>query len=147
MMFNAPVTSTRYACSMRSVRSRQRFRHEFGTPEQMKRLIDALLGCVLLLMSGPLLLLITLAIKLESPGPALVSNDCIGLGGRRFQMLKFRTLPHDPSRNTARWRQKPTEVGKILRFTRLEVLPQLINVIRGEMSIIEPDGRSPSFLD
>jgi len=146
-MFNAPVTSRRYAYSMRSVRSRQRFRHEYGACEQMKRFIEALLGCVLLAMTGPLLLLIVLAIKLESPGPALVSNDCIGLGGRRFQMLKFRTLPHVPNRNFASWRQKPTEVGKILRFTRLEVLPQLINVIRGEMSIIEPDGRSPSFLD
>jgi len=120
---------------------------EYGAPEQMRRLIDAVIACVLLAITGPLLLMVALAIKLESPGPVLVRENCIGLGGRRFQMLKFRTLPHDPDRIVPSWSRNPTALGEFLRFTRIEALPQLINVLRGEMSIVDPEGRSPSFLD
>jgi len=88
---------------------------------------------------------IALAIKLERPGPVLVKENCIGRG-RRFQLLKFRTLPHDPEAMLPSWNRHPTALGEILRFTRIESLPQLINVLRGEMSIIDHDG-SPSFLD
>ena len=134
---------------MRSPRSRELLRRgdEYGAPEQMRRLIDAVIACVLLAITGPLLLMVALAIKLESPGPVLVRENCIGLGGRRFQMLKFRTLPHDPDRTRPSWSWSPTVLGEILRFTRIEALPQLINVLRGEMSIVDPEGRSPSFLD
>jgi len=62
-------------------------------------------------------------------------------------MLKFRTVSHDPDQTQPIWARKPTPVGEMLRFTRIEALPQLINILRGEMSIVDPDGRSPSFLD
>ena len=62
-------------------------------------------------------------------------------------MLKFRTLPHDPDRTRPSWSWSPTALGEILRFTSIEALPQLINVLRGEMNIVDPEGRSPSFLD
>ena len=113
----------------------------------MRRLIDLVVAGALLTLAAPLMLLVALAIRVESPGPILVRENCIGLRGRRFQMLKFRTVRHDPDRSVPLWNRKPTPLGGVLRFTRIEALPQLINVIRGEMSIVDPDGRSPSFLD
>jgi hypothetical protein len=71
----------------------------------------------------------------------------IGRGGRRFQMLKFRTSVHSPEHLVTPWAEEITRVGRFLRFTRLEALPQLINVLRGEMSIIDSSAHSPSFLD
>jgi lipopolysaccharide/colanic/teichoic acid biosynthesis glycosyltransferase len=65
---------------------------------------------------------------------------------RRFQMLKFRTIMHDPEYTMPVW-AKMTRVGQFLRYTRIEALPQLINILRGEMSLIDRDGSSPSFLE
>ena len=113
----------------------------------MRRLIDLAVAGALLTLAAPLMLLVALAIRIESPGPILVRENCIGLRGRRFQMLKFRTVRHDPDRSVPLWSRKPTPLGGVLRFTRIEALPQLINVIRGEISIVDADGRSPSFLD
>jgi lipopolysaccharide/colanic/teichoic acid biosynthesis glycosyltransferase len=62
-------------------------------------------------------------------------------------MLKFRTMVPDPERTMPVWARKTTQVGKFLRTTRIECLPQFINVLRGEMSIVDPDGSSPSFLE
>jgi polysaccharide biosynthesis protein PslA len=115
--------------------------------DQMRRLINLVVAGALLTLAGPLMLLVALAIRVESPGPILVRENCIGRRGRRFQMLKFRTVRHDPDRSLPLWSRKPTPLGGVLRFTRIEALPQLINVIRGEISIVDPDGRSPSFLD
>jgi O-antigen biosynthesis protein WbqP len=106
------------------------------------RLGDFLIACVLLAITLPLMVIIVFAIKLNSPGPALDYWTCIGRAGRRFQMLKFRTAVHDPYRPAPPW-----GLGRFLRRTRIEVLPQLVNVLRGEMSIIDRDARSVSFLD
>ena len=62
-------------------------------------------------------------------------------------MLKFRTRVYEPDRTMPIWAQQTTRVGQFLRYTRIEALPRLINVLRGELSMIDPDGRSPSFLD
>ena len=113
----------------------------------MRRLGDWVIACILLVLTAPLLVLITLAIKCESPGPVLDRETCIGRAGRRFQMLKFRTLVHDPEHRMPRWARKPTRVGQFLRHSRIDALPQLINVVRGEMSIIDSDGSIPSFFD
>jgi lipopolysaccharide/colanic/teichoic acid biosynthesis glycosyltransferase len=93
------------------------------------------------------MIIVSLVIKLGSPGPVLDRQNCIGCNGRRFQALKFRTTVHDPKLATAAWAQKMTQVGEFLRYTRIEDLPQLINVLRGEMSIIDRHARSVSFLD
>jgi len=113
----------------------------------MRRVIDLLVAGALLAFAAPLMLLVALAIRFESAGPVLVRESCIGLRGRRFQMLRFRTVRFDLDPSVPLWSRNPTPLGEVLRFTRIEALPQLINVIRGEMSIIDPDGRSPSFLD
>jgi lipopolysaccharide/colanic/teichoic acid biosynthesis glycosyltransferase len=77
----------------------------------------------------------------------LERETCIARGGRRFEMLKFRTMLPYPEHTMPVWARKPTQVGEFLRYTRIECLPQLINVLRGEMSILDPDGNSPSFLE
>ena len=115
--------------------------------DQMRRLIDRVIAGALLALAAPLMLLVALAIRLESPGPILVRESCIGLGGRRFQMLKFRTMVHDPEGTLPSWARRPTQIGEFLRYSRIECLPQLINVLRGEISIVDPEDRSPSFLD
>jgi lipopolysaccharide/colanic/teichoic acid biosynthesis glycosyltransferase len=115
--------------------------------DQMRRLADLLIAGVLILITSPLMLLVALAIKWEGPGPILERETCIARGGRRFEMLKFRTMLPDPEHTMPAWARKPTQVGEFLRYTRIECLPQLINVLRGEMSILDPDGNSPSFLE
>ena len=134
---------------MRSFRANQLFRRAHGelALDQMRRLLDIVIALALLAATAPLMLGVALAIKAESPGPILVKESCIGLGGRRFQLLRFRTVLHDPERTVPSWARKVTPFGEVLRYTRIEGLPQLINVLRGEMTIIDPDGRSPSFLD
>jgi lipopolysaccharide/colanic/teichoic acid biosynthesis glycosyltransferase len=113
----------------------------------MRRLGDCLIASLLLALTAPLLLIVVLLIKLESAGPVLERRECIGRGGRRFQRLKFRTTFHDPQHARPAWAQKTTPVGESLRYTRVEDLPQLINVLRGEMSIINGDMRSLSLFD
>ena len=148
-MVNDHVRTRRYASAMRGVRQHQFFRRldERGAADQMKRLADLVIASLLLAFTSPLMLLVALAIKSESPGPVLVRHTCIGRGGRRFQMLKFRTIMHDPEHTIPIWARKTTQTGQFLRNTRVEALPQLINVLRGEMSMIDRDGSSPFFLD
>ncbi len=137
---------------MRHIRVQQLFSSTHGArdqirSDQIRRSLDVVIAGALLAITAPLMLLVALAIKAESPGPVLVNETCIGFGGRQFQMLKFRTLTHDPDHTLPIWAEKTTLLGEVLRFTRIEILPQLLNVLRGEMSIIDSDGRSPSFLD
>ena len=114
---------------------------------RIRRVGDLLISCVLLIIALPLMIIVSLVIKLGSPGPVLDRQNCIGCNGRRFQALKFRTTVHDPKHATAPWARQTTQVGEFLRYTRIEDLPQLINVLRGEMSIIDRHARSVSFLD
>jgi len=113
----------------------------------MVRIGDFLIAALLLVVTLPLMLTIALAIKCESPGPALYRQNCMGPNGRRFQRLRFRTTLHNPENQNSIWRQKTTRVGQFLRYTRIEGLPQLINVVRGEMCLVSRGGSSRSFLD
>jgi len=118
---------------MRSVRRYQFFLHAY--PEaafQMRRLADLVVACVVLAATLPLALLMALAIKCEGPGPIFERQTCIGRRGRRSQMLKFRTTVADREHNVPVWARKITQVGQFLRCTRIESLPQLCNVLRGE---------------
>jgi lipopolysaccharide/colanic/teichoic acid biosynthesis glycosyltransferase len=134
---------------MRSFRLYQRFQRTYADValDQMRRLADLLIAGALLVITSPLMLAVALAIKWEGPGPIFERQRCIARGGRRFEVLKFRTLVPDPEHTTPVWARKTTQIGEFLRYTRIECLPQLINVLRGEMSILDPDGNSPSFLD
>jgi lipopolysaccharide/colanic/teichoic acid biosynthesis glycosyltransferase len=103
----------------------------------MARLGDVLIACTSLVITLPLMVVVAIAIKLESPGPLLDRVTTIGSGGRRFQMLKFRTTAQGAQQRAAPWARYPTRVGQFLEQTRIEHLPQLVNVLRGEMRLAD----------
>lgn len=108
----------------------------------LKRIIDLIVSAALLVMLLPALLLIALFVALGSPGGALFVQERVGRGGRPFRMFKFRSMvkgadragPYHTSANDSR----VTALGKLLRATSLDELPQLYNVLRGDMSLVGP---------
>ncbi len=117
----------------------------------IKRAFDLFVSLVLLAVASPIMLLTALAIRLESPGPIIYRQERVGLGGRRFMCLKFRSMSADAEKDgVARWavRADPrvTRVGRIIRAVRIDELPQLINVLRGEMSFVGPRPERPGFV-
>ncbi|MGC8862630.1 MAG: sugar transferase [Armatimonadota bacterium] len=123
-----------------------------GIYPPIKRAIDVLGGLVLLVVLSPLLALVALVIRLDSPGPAIYRQERVGRRGTRFTMLKFRTMKvGTPVLSTAEMQRQPeipfTRVGPLLRKTNIDELPQLVNVIRGEMSFIGPRPALPSQTD
>lgn len=107
-----------------------------------KRGLDVVASATLLVLFAPLLLLAALLIKLESPGPALFRQTRGGLGGARFQILKLRTMhcrEDGPDLTQAqRGDNRITRIGRVLRATSIDELPQLLNVLRGDMSLVGP---------
>lgn len=109
----------------------------------IKRLLDVVLSACGLLVLSPLLLLLCFAIKLDSPGPVFFKQKRVGIHKSYFNILKFRTMridtPHDmPTHLLHDPEQYITRVGRFLRKTSLDELPQLFNIFKGEMSIIGP---------
>lgn len=116
-----------------------------------KRGFDLVLGGVLLAAASPLLALLALAIRLDSPGPALFRQERLGRAGRPFSIFKFRTMGHGSTHlgsglETCRDDPRITRVGRVLRNLRLDELPQLLNVLRGDMSLVGPRPLLPQFL-
>jgi lipopolysaccharide/colanic/teichoic acid biosynthesis glycosyltransferase len=110
--------------------------------EMFKRVLDCTVACLGLLLLAPLFGLIALSIKLDSPGSVFFAHERVGRYGRKFKVLKFRTMVKDaPKRGgaiTAGHDPRITRIGRILRKTKLDELPQLWNVLRGEMSLVGP---------
>lgn len=108
----------------------------------LKRLFDMSAASVLLLILFPLILIVAIAITLEDRGPILYRGVRVGLRGRRFRICKFRTMVLDADRiggpSTAEDDPRITKVGRALRKYKLDELPQLVNVIKGEMSCVGP---------
>lgn len=109
----------------------------------LKRLLDLFVASVALLLLAPVFMLTALAVKVESAGPVFFRQPRIGRGNRMFEMLKFRSMRHDAAdceghRSTTRGDERITKIGQFLRSTSLDELPQLINVLKGEMSIVGP---------
>lgn len=109
----------------------------------VKYTLDRLAAVVALVVLSPLLLVVGLLVRLDSPGPALFRQERAGLGGRRFLVWKFRTMvtgAEERSRGRFVQEQDPlvTRPGRVLRKTAIDELPQLLNVLRGEMSIVGP---------
>ncbi|HUY90936.1 MAG TPA: sugar transferase [Pirellulales bacterium] len=116
-----------------------------------KRAIDLCGSLALLALGGIPMLIVALLIKLTSPGPALYTQERVGLGGRRFKLLKFRTMRVDAEALTGPvWAQehdpRRTAFGAFLRRWSIDELPQLINVVRGEMSLVGPRPERPYFV-
>jgi Undecaprenyl-phosphate glucose phosphotransferase len=109
----------------------------------IKRTEDLVLGSIMLLLAAPAMLLIALAIKLDSRGPVFFRQTRLGFHDKAFRVWKFRTMRPNPEggavlRQTSRNDDRVTRLGRILRRTSLDELPQLFNVISGEMSIVGP---------
>jgi putative colanic acid biosynthesis UDP-glucose lipid carrier transferase len=114
-----------------------------GTQSLVKMIEDRVIAAVALAVASPLLLLIALAIRLDSPGPALFRQDRVGLYNRTFRIFKFRTMTVDPTDDgsvgtNSRHNPRITRVGGVLRSLSLDELPQLLNVLFGDMSIVGP---------
>jgi sugar transferase (PEP-CTERM system associated) len=115
-----------------------------------KRMIDVLVSLVALIICAPLFAFSALAIYLESGSPVLFRQERTGLRGRSFEMLKFRSMCNDAEQGGPRWAadadHRITRVGRWLRKSRVDELPQVINVLRGEMSIVGPRPERPEFV-
>jgi exopolysaccharide biosynthesis polyprenyl glycosylphosphotransferase len=118
--------------------------------EAAKRMFDVGISALVLLAGFPVWLLIALAIRLESPGPALYKQERVGRDGERFKILKFRSMQQNAEQTGPQWahRKDPrvTRVGKIMRKLHLDEVPQLINVLEGHMSIVGPRPERPEFV-
>lgn len=117
----------------------------------VKRVFDLFFGLLLLVISLPVQLLAALAIMIDSGMPILYRQERVGQGGRAFTIIKFRTMVDDAEKDgTPRWAQQGdsriTRVGRFLRFTRIDELPQLFNVLRGDMSFVGPRPERPFFV-
>ncbi len=120
--------------------------------EWLKRCLDVVTSVVGLTLTAPFGALIAVAIKLDSPGPVFYRQERVGLGGAPFMLIKFRSMRRDAEAVTGPvWAtngdQRATRIGKWLRILRLDELPQMINVLRGDMSFVGPRPERPCFVD
>lgn len=122
-----------------------------GVDSTLKTLEDLVLAAMLLIASLPLLVLIGVGVKLSSPGPVFYRQERVTWNGQRFAMLKFRSMPHDAEAGSGPvWsrsgEQRATGFGSFLRRYSLDELPQLFNVLRGDMSLVGPRPERPEFV-
>lgn len=134
-----------------------------GHQLMVKRMIDMCVAAVALCVLSPLLALVACAVRLDSPGPILFRQERVGMGGRRFRIYKFRTMVADAEEQRTTLREQSvysdarlfkvpndprvTRVGRVLRRTSLDELPQFWNVLRGDMSLVGPRPPLPSEVE
>ncbi|MFW6148005.1 MAG: sugar transferase [Thermodesulfobacteriota bacterium] len=118
--------------------------------QKVKRLIDLAFSTVFLTVSLPVLGIVALAIRLDSKGPIFYKQNRIGKGGSEFSLWKFRSMVANAEEKGVVWAKendkRVTRVGKVLRLLRIDEIPQLFNVLRGEMSLIGPRPERPEFV-
>ncbi len=116
-----------------------------------KKIVDATVAAIGLLICAPLFLIISVLIKIESRGPVFFKHIRVGMNGKPFKMIKFRTMVKDAGKVgpvlTETRDPRITRVGKVLRRSSLDELPQLINVLRGEMSLVGPRPEIPEIVE
>lgn len=117
----------------------------------IKRGLDIVLSVAGLLFTSPILLIAGILTKLDSPGGVFYSQERVGKGNKRFKIYKLRTMFIDSEKNGAQWASigdsRVTNFGRLLRVSRIDELPQLWNVLKGEMSLIGPRPERPEFVD
>jgi sugar transferase (PEP-CTERM system associated) len=125
------------------------FKRRFLTMS-LKRAVDAVIAAIGLVLLMPLCLLIGLLIKIDSPGPVFYRQIRVGLCRQPYMIWKFRSMYSDAEKSGPRWADKQdprvSRVGGILRKLRIDELPQLYNVLRGEMSLVGPRPERPEFV-
>ena len=116
-------------------------------PGAARRALDLLVGAAALLLLAPLVVLVALAVRLSSPGPVIFRQVRVGEGGRPFTLLKFRTMrPGERGPEVTRGGdRRVTPVGRLLRTSGADELPQLLNVLRGEMTLVGPRPETPAL--
>ncbi len=120
--------------------------------KKLKRLLDLSLSLIIILITFPFCLIVAIAIKLDSSGPVLFSQERCGQNGKVFNMVKFRSMVKDAEKMSGPvWSQKDdpriTKVGKFIRRVRIDEIPQMINVLKGEMSFVGPRPERPFFVE
>ena len=126
---------------------------DYSTPRRLsKRLFDLVAATVLLLIAWPVMLVVALLVWLEDGSPILYRQTRVGENGRHFELIKFRSMRVDAEKDgVARWATKDddrsTRIGKFMRLTRLDELPQLFAVLSGNMSFVGPRPERPHFVD
>lgn len=120
------------------------------TNQSIKRLIDIIIAITLGVMTLPITILTAFLIKLESPGPIFFKQLRTGQYNKEFHVIKFRSMRNDAEKNGAQWATKNdsrvTRVGKFIRKTRIDELPQIINVLQGDMSMVGPRPEREVFI-
>ena len=116
-----------------------------------KRVVDLVLSIVGMVLAAPLMALTALAVRLDTPGPVVYAQERVGEHGRTFMVYKFRSMRTDAETGTPIWArdqdERVTRVGRIIRLTRLDEIPQLWNVLRGDMSFVGPRPERPFFIE
>ena len=129
-------------CDVPRTPAAQRTEPSTAVASRRKRALDLAIAGLALILFLPLLLLVAAAIRAEGPGPALFRQQRTGLYGKPFWIFKFRTMRPEPEapeiRQASRHDARVTHVGRVLRKLSLDELPQLLNVLRGEMSLVGP---------
>ena len=117
-----------------------------------KRIMDIAGSLIGILLTSPIMLISALLVKLSSPGPVIFKQERVGLHNKPFYMFKFRSMEQqNPKEEKKAWTVKDdprvTNIGKILRKTSLDELPQLFNILRGDMSLVGPRPERPLFVE
>ena len=116
-----------------------------------QRVSDIILSVIGLLIGIPLMIIFGILIKIEDNGPITYKQERLGKGGKKFYIYKLRSMRTDAEKFGAQWAEKDdpriTKVGKFIRKTRIDEIPQLFNILKGDMSIIGPRPERPSFTE
>lgn len=117
----------------------------------IKRFMDIIVSAVLLILTSPFMIIAWCAIKIEDGGPALFKQERCTVNGKRFKVVKFRSMRIDAEKNGAQLAKENdsriTKVGAFIRKTRIDELPQLINILKGDMSFVGPRPERPEFIE
>ncbi|HME92565.1 MAG TPA: exopolysaccharide biosynthesis polyprenyl glycosylphosphotransferase, partial [Myxococcaceae bacterium] len=117
----------------------------------VKRAFDVVMAAALVLVAAPLMFLVVLAIKLDSPGPVFYRQERVGRNARHYMVWKFRSMAADAEKDGAVWAkindERVTRVGRFIRKTRIDEIPQVFNVLLGQMSFVGPRPERPVFVE
>lgn len=117
----------------------------------VKDTFDFFIALILLVITSPIVLIAAIAIKVESPGPVFYRQERVGLMGKHIIVTKLRSMRNDAEKDGAQWANKNdsrvTRIGRFMRKTRIDELPQLLGVVRGDMSLIGPRPERPNFTE
>ena len=116
----------------------------------IRRIVDIVVSMVGLVLSLPLMFIAGVLIKLDTPGPVFYVQERVGRHGKVFNMYKLRSMVVDAEKQGAKWADKDdprvTRIGRIIRKSRIDELPQLLNVLKGDMALIGPRPERPEFI-